>query len=87
MLIREVIEKIEAYHPHLEGYDGCDGVKSGNPDVECTGVVAAIVPTMEVIEKCIELGCNFLYVHEPSYYMTADYPEWRGDFANEVYEN
>lgn len=86
MKITEIIQKIEAYHPQVDGYEGCDGIKSGNPDVECTGVVCAIVPTMEVIRACIRLGANFLYVHEPSYYMTPDYPQWRGDFPNQVYE-
>ena len=35
MKIREVIEKILEYHPKFpEEYDGCDGYKSGDPEVE-----------------------------------------------------
>ena len=86
MKIREVVEKIEGYHPYLFDYHGCDGYKSGDPEDECTGIVCALVPTYEVVQKCVELNCNLLYVHEPSYYMTPDFPEWRGDFANEVYD-
>lgn len=87
MKIREITDKILEYHPKFDApYDGCDGYKSGNPEVECTGVVSALVPTVEVIRKTAELGCNFLYVHEPSYYSTPDYPDWRAGFKNEVYE-
>ncbi len=87
MKIREIIDKILEYHPKFdETYDGCDGYKSGNPEAECTGIVCALVPTIEVIRKTTELGCNFLYVHEPTYYSTPDYPDWRAGFKNQVYE-
>lgn len=87
MKIREITDKILEYHPKFdETYDGCDGYKSGNPEAECTGIVCALVPTIEVIQKTAELGCNFLYVHEPTYYSTPDYPDWRAGFKNEVYE-
>lgn len=87
MKIMQVIEKILEYHPTFpDDYDGCDGYKSGNPDVECTGIATALVPTVEVIRKAAECGCNLLYVHEPSYYSTPDYPDWRAGFTNEVYE-
>ena len=35
---------------------------------KCTGIVSALVPTMEVLKKAVELGCNLLVVHEPIYY-------------------
>ena len=86
MKISEIVKRIEAYHPDLPDYHGCDGYKSGDPERECTGIACALVPTVDVIRRCAELGCNLLYVHEPSYYMTPDYPEWRGGFENKVYE-
>lgn len=87
MKIKEVVNKILAYHPTFDTtYDGCDGYKSGDPEMECTGVVSALVPTIEVIRKTAQLGCNLLYVHEPSYYVTPDYPEWRAEFSNQIYE-
>lgn len=87
MKIREITDKILEYHPKFgEDYDGCDGFKSGNPEEECTGIVSALVPTVEVIRKTAELGCNLLYVHEPSYYATPDYPDWRAGFENQVYQ-
>ena len=87
MKISDVIGKILDYHPKFpDDYAGCDGYKSGNPDAECTGVVCALVPTVEVIKKTAELGCNLLYVHEPTFYCSPDYPDWRAGFENRVYE-
>lgn len=82
----EVVEKILQYHPNIPNYDGCDGYKAGDPEAECTGIVSALVPTVEVIRKTADLGCNLIITHEPSYYMTPDFPEWRGPFPNDVYE-
>lgn len=65
MTNREVIDKILAYHPTLENYHGCDEYKAGNPDTPCTGIVSALVPTVEVIRKTAALGCNLLVTHEP----------------------
>ncbi|MDO5426052.1 MAG: Nif3-like dinuclear metal center hexameric protein [Eubacteriales bacterium] len=87
MKIREVIEKVLEYHPKFpEDYAGCDTYKCGDPEAECTGIVTALVPTVEVIRKTIELGCNLLFVHEPAFYSTPDYPDWRAGFHNSVYE-
>ena len=87
MTIQDVIKKIEGYHPDLgPSYKGCDGIKCGNPDVECTGIVTALVPTVDVIKKTAELGYNMLYVHEPTSYLTPDYPVWKADFKCDVYD-
>ncbi len=85
MKIQEVIDKVLAYHPVIPSYEGCDEYKCGDPEAECTGIVSALVPTVEVIRKTIELGCNLLLVHEPIYFQTPDFAEWRGDFNNQVY--
>lgn len=87
MKISEIIAKIEAYHPDLgPDYQGCDGIKAGNPDVECTGIVSALVPTMDVVSRTAKLGCNLLYVHEPTSYISPDVPGWPVAFPCHVYE-
>lgn len=83
---REVIEKILAYHPNLPGYKGSDDWKCGDPEAECTGIVTALVPTVNVIKKAIALGANLLIVHEPIFYTSQDGPGWFEDFPNAVYE-
>ena len=78
MTIQEVLTRVLEYHPDLgEGYDGCDGIKQGDSSQECTGIVSALVPTVDVIRKTIERKANLLYVHEPTSYLTPDWPEWK----------
>ncbi|MBQ1901421.1 MAG: Nif3-like dinuclear metal center hexameric protein [Lachnospiraceae bacterium] len=86
MTHQEVIQRIIAYHPPIDEKNTCDGFKAGNPSDVCTGIVTAIVPTVEVIQKTKELGANLLIVHEPTFYMTPDYPDWHTDFTNSVVE-
>ena len=67
----DVINKILKYHPQFPGnYAGCDGYKFGNPNAECNGIATALVPTVDVIRRTGELGCNLLVVHEPIFYST-----------------
>ena len=87
MKINEILKSIKAYHPDLGAdYTGCDGVKFGNTDQECTGVVTALVPTVDVIKKTAKLGANLLFVHETVSYLTPDWPEWKADFDCKVYD-
>lgn len=83
---KDVIEKILAYHPRLPGYQGCDEWKCGNPEAECTGIVTALVPSVHVIKRAIELNANLLIVHEPTFYTSADKGGWYEDFPNAVFE-
>ena len=86
MTIREVVEAILSYHPFLFDYHGCDDYKCGDPDQECTGIVTAISPTIEVIRETIRLGANMIITHEPTYYTSEDGPGWCEDFPNSVYK-
>ena len=86
MKIREVIDIILSYHPFTMDYHGCDDFKCGDPDAECTGIVTAIAPTVEVIRQAVSLGANLIIVHEPTYYTSEDGPGWFEDFPNSVYE-
>ena len=82
----EVIQRILAYHPQLENYSGCDEVKAGDRNAECKGIAVALVPTADVIRRAAAEGCNLLITHEPIFFQTPDYPEWKGAFSNPVYE-
>ncbi|MBQ2659007.1 MAG: Nif3-like dinuclear metal center hexameric protein [Erysipelotrichaceae bacterium] len=85
MKIREVVDRILDYHPHLEGYKGCDDYKCGDPDQECTGIVTALTPNVSVIRRAIELGANLIVVHEPTFH-TSDDDGWSEEFENSVLE-
>lgn len=74
----DVINKILKFHPQFpDNYAGCDGYKFGDPNAECNGIATALVPTVDVIRRTGELGCNLLVVHEPIFYSTEDY--WKED--------
>ncbi len=87
MKIRDVIGKVLDYHPKFpEEYAGCDDYKCGDPENECTGVVCAMSPTINVIRKAAELGANLIIVHEPTFYTSADEDGWNEYFGNTIYE-
>ncbi|CEN27895.1 Nif3-like dinuclear metal center hexameric protein [Lactococcus piscium] len=86
MKIQEVIDRLMAYHPDLGDAETCDGIKFGDAQVACTGIVSALVPTVEVIKQAISLGANLLIVHEPTSYLTPDWSTWRADFDCQVYD-
>ncbi len=85
MTIKGIIDEVLKYHPDLGDMKTCDVIIGGNPDVECKGILVTIVPTVDIIMKAIEIGANFILVHEPTYYSGYDLDtEWlRG---NAVYE-
>lgn len=87
MTIQEILDRVSEYHPDLgEDYHGCDEVKFGDCSQECTGIVSALVPTVDVIRRAIELKANLLYVHEPVSYLTPDWPEWKADYKCRIYD-
>ena len=87
MTIREILDRVSEYHPDLgEDYHGCDEVKFGDCSQECTVIVSALVPTVDVIRRTIELKANLLYVHEPVSYLTPDWPEWKADYKCRIYD-
>ena len=86
MKIREIIARIEAYHPSLgQTYNGCDAYKCGDPEAECTGVVTAMAATVNIIRQAAALGANLIVVHEPTNHTSADEPGWPLDFRNDVF--
>ncbi len=87
MTIQEILDRVSEYHPDLgEDYHGCDEVKFGDCSQECTGIVSALVPTVDVIRRAVELKANLLYVHEPVFYLTPDWPEWKADYKCRIYD-
>ena len=87
MTIQEILDRFSEYHPDLgEDYHGCDEVKFGDCSQECTGIVSALVPTVDVIRRAVELKANLLYVHEPVSYLTPDWPEWKADYKCRIYD-
>ncbi len=85
MTIQNIIDGILDYHPDIGNRRTCDVIVGGDPNVECTGILVSIAPTVEIVRKAIEIGANFIFVHEPTFYSGYDDEcEWLE--GNEVYE-
>ncbi|MVM30875.1 NGG1p interacting factor NIF3 [Spirosoma sp. HMF4905] len=53
-----------------------DTLKSGNASQKVTGIVSTMFATVEVIEKTIAAGANFIIAHEPTFYNHLDETDW-----------
>jgi len=85
MTIQQIINGILAYHPDIGDRRTCDVISGADPNVECTGILVSIAPTVEIIRKAIEIGANFVFVHEPTFFSGYDDEcEWLE--GNAVYE-
>jgi len=56
--------------------DTVDTLKSGDRDMQVTGIVTTMFATIEVINKTIELKANFIIAHEPTFYNHKDDVDW-----------
>ncbi len=63
--------------------DTVDTLKAGSRDIEVTGIVTTMFATIEVIQKAIGAGANFIIAHEPTFYNHADDVSWLQE--DEVY--
>lgn len=54
----------------------CDILAAGNPDMEVTGIVTTMFPTVEVINETIKSGANFIIAHEPTWFNGTDQTDW-----------
>ena len=66
MQIKSLLQFLENLAPaaYQEGYDNV-GLLTGNPDVDCTGVLCTLDATEEVIHEAITKGCNLVVAHHP----------------------
>ncbi len=85
MTIKEIVDKILAYHPDIGDRRTCDVIVGADPNRECTGILISIAPTVEIIRKAIEIGANFVFVHEPTFFSGYD-DECQWLEGNDVYE-
>ena len=53
-----------------------DTLKSGSMDMPVKGIVTSMFATIEVIQKTIAAGANFIIAHEPTFYNHEDAVDW-----------
>jgi dinuclear metal center YbgI/SA1388 family protein len=66
MVIRDVIQILEVFAPTAlqESYDNA-GLLTGNSNWNCTGIIASLDATEEVVLEAIEKKCNLIVAHHP----------------------
>lgn len=76
MTVGQVMDLILKTIPNAPFAKTVDTLKSGSPSQTVTGIVSAMFATVDVIEKSITAGANFIIVHEPTFYNHADETDW-----------
>ena len=92
MKIKEAVDFIRGYLPDASSgvfnssgirVAGCDGIKYGDPEQECTGIVCTVFASVDVIHKAKELGANLIVTHEGTFFSNDDSTDWLKE--NRVY--
>jgi putative NIF3 family GTP cyclohydrolase 1 type 2 len=81
MKVREVVEAVLNLNGGRKFEKTCDQLIEGDWDYQVTGVVTTFMATVDVIRRAIDIGCNLIITHEPTYFTGVDRPEWLKDDA------
>ena len=74
--VKDVIDTILAAVPGAPLEETVDTLKSGQPTDPVNGVATTFIATMDVLQKSVDLGANFIITHEPTYYNHLDKTDW-----------
>ncbi|RYY10932.1 MAG: NGG1p interacting factor NIF3 [Chitinophagaceae bacterium] len=53
-----------------------DTLKAGKREINVTGIITTMFATLEIIQKAISTGVNFIIPHEPVFYNHLDQTDW-----------
>ncbi len=76
MNVREVVEVILALNGGRKLEKTCDQLIEGNWEHQVTGVVTTFMATVDVIRRAVDMGCNLIITHEPTYFTGLDQTDW-----------
>ncbi len=76
---KQVIDAFLSETPNAPYPRTVDQLRSGTLDQEVTGVVTTMFPTIDVINKTIKAGANFIVAHETPFYNNEDATDWLKD--------
>lgn len=82
--IQQAIDIIMSQIPGVTDKATVDTVKIGDVSQVVTGIVSTFMATIEVIEKSVEMGANFIITHEPTFYNHLDQTDWLAE--DKVYQ-
>ena len=76
MTIQQLIDLILTSIPGAPFNETVDTIKSGDGKQEVKGIVTTMFATIDVIQKAVSLGANFIIAHEPTFYNHRDETSW-----------
>ncbi len=68
----EVIEIIKSNLTCQWSKNTVDTFIAGDPDTEVTGIATTFIVTMDVLQRALDLKCNLIITHEPTFYNHLD---------------
>ena len=72
LTVRQAVERIKENVGCEWSENTVDTFKSGNPDTPVTGVATTFLATLDVLQRAVASGKNFVITHEPTFYNHVD---------------
>src|SRR6188472_3906843 len=72
---QEIVDRIKKSIGVDWSADGDDTFKIGDPSTVVTGVVTTSMATLDVLQKAVQAGANFVITAAPTFYNRADLSE------------
>lgn len=78
--VNQMVERIKQNLGVQLGPDTVDKFKAGNPEVLVKGVTTTFMATLDVLQRSVAAGANFIITHEPTFWNHLDVTDaWRDD--------
>jgi putative NIF3 family GTP cyclohydrolase 1 type 2 len=69
---QEIVDRVKKHIGVDWGSDDVDTFKIGDPSTVVTGVVTTSMATLDVLQKAVQAGANFIITAAPTFYSKAD---------------
>ena len=69
---RDIMKRMAANVGVKAFYPSADTVKIGDPDQRVTGVTTTFMSTLDLLERSMRAGNNFVISHEPTFWSSSD---------------
>jgi putative NIF3 family GTP cyclohydrolase 1 type 2 len=76
MNVREVVDIILELNGGRKFEKTCDQLIEGDWNFQVTGVATTFMATIEVVRRAIDMDCNLIITHEPTYFTGSDRLDW-----------
>ena len=76
MNVRDVVEVVLGLNGGKKIEPTCDQLIEGSWEQPVTGLVTTFMATVDVINQAIDMGCNLIITHEPTYFTGSDLRDW-----------